>query len=289
MTMVCAKDNPFETGELSPRERAHLWVDSRFDDLECLHARFQDYQYSPHFHDTFVFGRVEQGVEHCRSRGLDFALTPGTSLTIINPGDLHDGRPGEEGYEYRMFYPSVELMRQANEECGGSGDIPWFSNCYVEDRLLSERIGRLHRLLESEGCPLEAESLMLETLTHLVLHHGDQKPVPGRIGDESSPVAKVCDFVRDGLDQEFGLEDMATIAGLNRYQLIRAFRKEMGMTPHAYVINRRVEAARGLLKNGVTLSAAALDCGFYDQAHFSRIFKRVVGVTPGAYRNACHG
>ena len=290
MTAVEDQKTHFEPGELGPREHAHFWIDPRFDGLECLHAQFRNYQYSPHFHDTYVFGHVERGIEHCRSRGRDFALTPGSGLTIINPGDLHDGRPGEGGFEYRMFYPSVGLMRQARRELGkGGADIPWFSNSYIEDKDLGSRIARLHRLLEKGGNTLEAESLMLETMVLLLARHGDDRRPLEAIGDEASPVARVCDYVRDSLDREIGLVDLAEVSGLNRYRLIRAFRKEMGMTPHAYVINRRVEKARSLLKCGARLSQAALDSGFYDQSHFSNIFKRVVGVTPGAYAKACHG
>ena len=290
MTVVADQNSPFEPGELGTREHAHFWIDPRFDGLECLHAQFQDYQYSPHFHDTYVFGHVERGIEHCRSRGHDFALTPGKALTIINPGDLHDGRPGSGGFEYRMFYPSVDLMRQASAELGnGDAEIPWFSDSYVEDKDLSDRIARLHRLLQQGGSTLEAESLMLETLVLLIRRHSDAGRPLAAIGDEASPVARVCDYVRDGLDREISLAELADVAGFNRYRLIRSFRKELGMTPHAYVINRRVEKARYLLKGGAKLSQAALDSGFYDQSHFSHIFKRVVGVTPGAYARACHG
>ena len=278
----------FEPGELGPRERTHFWIDPRYDQLECFHARFHDYHYSPHFHDTYVFGHVERGVELCRSRGKDFALTPG-SLTVINPGDLHDGRPGEEGFEYRMFYPSVSLMQGACEDMvEGATEIPWFSESYLEDAELEARIARLHKLLQDGGDRLEADSLMLETLTMLVRRHSDSMIQAQSVGDESTAVKKVQDYIQSHLEEDMGLEELANLVGMNRFRLIRAFRKELGLTPHNYLVNRRVHRAKEQLMAGESLSRTALNSGFYDQAHFAKTFKKSVGVTPGQYAKACH-
>jgi AraC-like DNA-binding protein len=95
---------------------------------------------------------------------------------------------------------------------------------------------------------------------------------------------------RAAMDQRFGddlsLEVLAEEAGLPRHLLIRAFRRETGTTPHAYLVNRRVLAAGQLMRTGVMPSDAALAVGFFDQSHLTRAFKARFGVTPGAYRAA---
>lgn len=286
--METESNHLFEPGELGPRERTHFWIDPRYNQLECFHARFHDYHYSPHFHETYVFGHVERGVEHCRSRGKDFALTPG-SLTIINPGDLHDGRPGEGGFEYRMFYPSVTLMQSACEDMSdGAAEMPWFSESYIEDQELEARIAQLHKLLQSGGDRLEADSMMLETLAMLIKRHSDSLIQQTPIGDEIAPVQKVQDYIQSHLDQDISLDELAALVGMNRYRLIRSFRKELGLTPHAYLVNRRVQSAKEKLKSGDSLSGTAVASGFYDQAHFAKTFKKMVGVTPGQYAKACN-
>ena len=74
------------------------------------------------------------------------------------------------------------------------------------------------------------------------------------------------------------------MAGLSRYHFLRAFRRETGVTPHAYLTGRRIAAAKALLAGDQPLSEVALACGFYDQSHFSRSFKGCTGLTPGQYR-----
>ena len=76
----------------------------------------------------------------------------------------------------------------------------------------------------------------------------------------------------------------ATLPGLGRYQLIRAFRTATGLTPHAYLINAKVNRGRQLLNQGQALAQVAYQLGFADQSHFQRVFKAHVGVTPGQYR-----
>ena len=100
-------------------------------------------------------------------------------------------------------------------------------------------------------------------------------------------VRKVTNYVDAHLDSPIRTEDLATMAGLNLSHFGRAFRNSFGEPPHEYVIRRRIERAQGLmLSTNAPLSAIALDCGLADQAHLSRLFRRVVGETPRAWRRA---
>ena len=83
---------------------------------------------------------------------------------------------------------------------------------------------------------------------------------------------------------ELTVEDLAAGAKLGRYQLIRSFRAATGMTPHAYLLNARVNRARDWLRAGLELAEIAYRLGFADQSHFQRVFKAHAGVTPGHYR-----
>jgi AraC-like DNA-binding protein len=76
------------------------------------------------------------------------------------------------------------------------------------------------------------------------------------------------------------------VAGLSRFELVRRFRECSGVTPHAYQTNLRVDEARRRLAAGVPPATVAADCGFADQPHLSRVFKRAVGVSPARYARA---
>jgi len=82
------------------------------------------------------------------------------------------------------------------------------------------------------------------------------------------------------------LAELAGVAGLSRFELLRRFRQQNGLTPHAFQRDRRIDRARAMLGAGEPPAAVAAACGFADQPHLSRVFKRLVGVTPGAYARA---
>jgi AraC-like DNA-binding protein len=82
------------------------------------------------------------------------------------------------------------------------------------------------------------------------------------------------------------LKELAALVGLSRFQLLRSFSRRMGITPHAFLIQRRVILAQQLLRGGQPVAQVAMETGFSDQSHLTRVFARQVGVTPGSYRSA---
>jgi len=100
-------------------------------------------------------------------------------------------------------------------------------------------------------------------------------------------IRKVASHVDAHLGRPIRNEDLAAIARLNPSHFGRAFRTSFGEPPHEYVIRRRVERAQGLmLSTGASLSEIALDCGLADQSHLTRLFRRIVGESPSAWRRA---
>ena len=82
------------------------------------------------------------------------------------------------------------------------------------------------------------------------------------------------------------LAELAAVAGLSRFELVRCFRSGTGLTPHAYQVNLRIGRARELLAAGMAPAQVAAQCGFCDQPHLTRAFRRLVGVTPARYARA---
>jgi AraC family transcriptional regulator len=100
-------------------------------------------------------------------------------------------------------------------------------------------------------------------------------------------IRKVTAHIEAHLDRPIRNEDLAAIVRLNPSHFCRAFRNSLGEPPHAYVIRRRVERAQGLmLSTDASLSDIALDCGLADQSHLTRLFRRIVGDSPRAWRRA---
>jgi AraC-like DNA-binding protein len=99
-------------------------------------------------------------------------------------------------------------------------------------------------------------------------------------------VTRAVRLLDDAPARPVTLAELAALSGVSRFQLLRGFVREVGITPHAYLVQRRVRLARRLLARGLPLAEAAIEAGFCDQSHMTRAFVRQLGVTPGRYRAA---
>ncbi|MCF3641580.1 AraC family transcriptional regulator [Rhizobium sp. TRM95111] len=269
---------------LAAAEATRFWRDPRFRGMECLGATFLTHEFAPHTHDTFSIGAIESGSQIARINGAREQSGPG-DLYLINPGEIHDGAPGIDGYRYRMIYPDLALFLDILEDVGGRAfhATPSFSRQLLHDPELAAAFNRAHRVLEEGAGALEADESMFSVLAAMFRRHGSAILVPVATR-ETTAVERARDYLVENFQSDIGLEELATVAGLSRSHLIRAFRKQFHITPHAFLTDRRVRAARTLLRAGSAPADVAAECGFADQAHFTRHFKARTGVTPGQYR-----
>jgi AraC-like DNA-binding protein len=274
-----------EQTPLQAGERAHLFTARRFDGLEFLSATFRTHAYAPHVHDTYAIGTIELGCEIWHARGRKLYAGPG-DIVFNQPLDVHDGAPSEGGYRYRMSYPTVELMREVAASLTGRDDIgtPFFAEPTVRDPEGAALFGAAHRVLEEGGDALAGEEGLLRAYGWCLARHADLT-VRG-LGRESGPIAQAREMLEQRYDEELSLAELAKRSGLPRHHLIRAFRRETGLTPHAYLVDIRVRRARERLRRGDAPGEVAAATGFCDQAHLTRAFKARLGVTPGAFRAA---
>lgn len=101
----------------------------------------------------------------------------------------------------------------------------------------------------------------------------------------SSPIKRALEFIRQNIDRDLSISQIAQVAGMSPYHFARCFKKATGSSPHRYLIHLRINQAMQLLKApDRSIADVALSCGFSDQSHFTHTFKHVVGLTPVAYR-----
>ena len=281
MDMV-TQEQAVEGEPLAQNERARFFTAADFDGLDCLEATFRTHRYARHTHETYVVGGIFAGCETWFARGAQHYGGPG-DLTLVNPEDVHDGAPHGGGYRYRMTYPSVALMRRLASEIAGRPvtETPFFPEPVVHDPDTLALFAAAFAAMTDGGDPMAAEELLLRAYGRCLVRHAAQPPdtAPG-----SARIARVTRLMRDRHADDLSLDDLATEAGVSRHHLIRAFRREMQMTPHAYLLSLRVQAARRRLQAGETPAEVAAATGFCDQAHLTHAFKARLGVAPGAYR-----
>jgi AraC-like DNA-binding protein len=241
--------------------------------------------FSRHTHDQFGVGVIESGAQKSRSGRGPVEAGPGDVITV-NPGEVHDGAPiGHAGRRWRMLY--LDAPRVVESACfvdafaGGGYE---FECPVIGDSRTAVAFDRLFAAVTSDDpvAPLAAESLLLELLVAL------RAPRAGaqRIAGVPDSLARATSLIDDDPSAAVTLADLAAVSGLDRFQVLRSFARATGMTPHAYLVQRRIDMARRLIASGRALAEAAVASGFADQSHMTRIFVRKYGISPGAYARA---
>ncbi|WIG60061.1 MAG: Transcriptional regulator, AraC family [Ktedonobacterales bacterium] len=268
-------------------ETATFWRDPALHNLELLRATYVTHVYAPHMHEGFAIGVIERGVERFSYRRA-IHDAPAGAVVLINPGEPHTGAAAlPEGWTYRMLYPAAETLRQiASAVTGRPRDVPFFAEPVITDPALALSLLRLHATLEAQPTPVERESQLLMTLGHLIVRHADSHPHLAHLRPAPEAVRRVREYLAEHYAEAVTLRELASLADLSPFHLLRVFSATAGLPPHAYLTQVRVSRAKGLLVAGMPLAQVAALTGFTDQSHFTRHFKRIVGVPPGHYARA---
>lgn len=272
-------------GEVAPGNRTRLLAAPSFGGFTALAASFTRHSYAPHAHAEYAFGVVTAGIERFRRRKTRFLAGPG-DIVIIPPETAHDAWTGPEGYAYRMLYPSASVVTAAAAAGGAATEAPWFPDSVIKDSYVAHALLAAVAAVESAD-RLTADETMARAAALLVRRHATGRPHSiVSEGRDSGAIARARARLDDDPAAAPGLEALAAEAGLPPWRLTRGFQRETGLSPSAYLRARRVGVARTLLRDGATGAETAAACGFADQAHLTRVFKAIVGVTPGAFARA---
>lgn len=237
-----------------------------------------------HTHDQFGIGVILRGAQKSMS-GRGMVEAEAGDVIAVNPGEVHDGAPlGECGRAWRMLYfDPVALAGPIHALTDGDADSIELSHPTLRDAASAACFQSLfHTMTDPLGgySEIAAQEDLLLLLAQLI--EGRKQERPG--------VPKAIEQARARIDDDpctpLSLEELAAIGGVNQFQLLRGFSKMTGLTPHAYLVQRRLQRARRMIAEGATLADAALVAGFADQSHMTRLFVRSYGISPGKYAAA---
>lgn len=249
--------------------------------VQAVVAR-SDHHFARHTHDQFGIGVIVSGAQKSASGRGPVEAGPGDVITV-NPGEVHDGAPiGDEGRVWQMLYfdPDVIAGAVADIRQGGPGDLE-FADPVLRQPPHTSMMRQLFAAMTTEqtGAALHRRELLLKLLAEVMREAEAPASVP--LG-----IRAARQRIDDDPATEITLADLANLAGLSQFRLLRAFDRAMGLTPHAYLLQRRIQLARRLIADGVELAQAASASGFSDQSHMTRIFRRSFGLSPGLYARA---
>jgi AraC-like DNA-binding protein len=257
------------------RERVRAWKPRVPGVAEVFHADFVEHVYPPHTHDTWTLFVVDHGaIRYDLDR---HHLGAGRStIGLLPPHVVHDGRPATtRGYRKRVVYLDTSALGE--DLIGPAVDMP-----SLEGGRLRRGVDALHERLGHPDRALEAETLLGFVVERLREHLTGRPQERHRLGTN-----ELAERLRDLLDAH-AFETVTLAAAAERLaaspaHLVRCFTRTFGIAPHAYVLSKRIEAARLRLLEGEPVARVAASVGFFDQAHLTRHFKRHVGTTPGRY------
>lgn len=175
-----------------------------------------------------------------------------------------------------MYSLTGDTRSLPNVAAGAAGD--WLQRVLA---LLDAAAGQLQHEQAAQGALLQATSLLRERI-------GPRAVAEGHDGREQLlawQARKVLDYIDAHLAARVRVSDLCTVVQRSEAHFSRSFKRTFGMTPHAFVVRRRVDlAARYMLQTDSRLSDIAVRCGFVDQAHLCKHFRQVTGETPAAWR-----
>jgi len=256
--------------------------------LQLMRASYRTQTFPRHSHDGFGVGVIEQGALGFSYRG-EHLIAPAGRINTVNPDEVHTGQAATtEGWTYRMFYLSAGLLQQvANDLAGRPTALPFFTAGVIEDPSLARLIRQVHvQLADEQVARLEKETLLLQMFDRLISRHTYNPQLSGKTGAEHAAVRRVIDYLDTHFDEDLSIDTLAGIACLSPYHFIRTFSGQTGLTPHAWLMQLRARKAKQLLDCGLPIADVAAQTGFSDQSHLNRSFKRLLGYTPGQYRNS---
>lgn len=268
------------------QSRASFWRDSRMPYVESRRACNSRACYRPHSHPSLSIGAVDAGTSVFTGAPQGPVVLPPRSLILVPPGRVHACNP-EQGsaWSYQMLHLDAHWLHGIRQK-----ELPRL-DCWADmpirithDPHLYARFCRLNALLFSEASPHDKKTALLAFIMACDHVPGQQIPLPPDARECNEKLHAVLEWLGQKDADMPTLDELAHLACMSRYQVIRVFRAATGLTPYAWQLNQRINQAREQLQAGQGLAEVAYHLGFSDQSHFQRLFKAHAGVTPGRYR-----
>jgi AraC-like DNA-binding protein len=222
--------------------------------------------------EHYAVTRLETGRTEWWAQGKLYSGGPG-SIQLKQPGDVHR----DVAHDGPITFQVVLLPANDFERIRDTGKVVAYPHLVPDDER-ARAFHRLHDAIAAGADRLSLEVAATEAVTAFTR-------LKSNASHHTRPVRRATEYLREHLADAIVLDDIALIAGMDKFHLCRAFRTQIGMPPHAYLTHLRVARAKQLLESGARASDVAPLVGFYDQSQLNRHFRRIMGTTPARHAN----
>jgi len=243
-----------------------------------LEASFTNKIFAPHFHDDYSIALITSGTHNFTCNKDNFNAKPG-DIRLINPGDIHVCKSKTWGYI--TFTPDSNFVEAFSESCQKELHNINFANPVIHNPKLAKLFLDLNYAIKEWQDELMAENILEELVVNLISSYSNNQIKSKDISYSRKKLIQTVEYMKANFQESLKLENLAQISGLSKYHFLRKFKEEFNMTPHAYLLQIRIQNAKNMLLQHKSLIDIALSCGFSDQSHFTRVFNKIYGMSPG--------
>jgi len=221
-----------------------------------------------HFHSTFILGIIERGERIFTYQGSKTILKQ-NDIFIVQPFEPHSGKSADKsGHSYKVISFNLDTA------C-------YFPKLIIHQPDLLNKIKKFHTLAEYEKSSSTLISIYDEIILQLkTFAFGNANFLDDEI---SSRIHLTKLFIENNCDRNISLKEMSEIACLSESHFNRFFHKCFGLSPYAYYLVCKMNKSQKVLLKHKSVIDATYQIGFFDQSHFTKLFKKHVGVTPGKF------
>lgn len=252
--------------------------------IEIVSASYKSHTFPKHMHDEYSIVIITRGVHEVNYKNKVEYLDSSTILTL-NPGQIHGGREVlENGWGHIGWFPKEDFINKLLSDMDLNNKKLTFRNFMEKSPVMANYLRTINQRLINSNDPLECEELLTQGVSQIIICFGKLIPPEKMQLSGSGKIKHTIEYLQAHYNEKITLNELANIAKMSKYHFLRSFSAQVGLPPHAYQNQLRINKSKNMIQKGKSLIEIAYECGYSDQAHFSRMFKNNYGVSPIHYR-----
>ncbi len=265
-----------------------FFKDNKMPYIESRYDKVSDACYIKHSHQTISIGANEDGSTELTCKDIICRLDEG-ALLLINPFEVHCCNPiKKQARTYHMMFLEPDWCHKIQKNIFGErikSFVP-FKRTILESKELYKEYIETNKLLFTNAFYIEKEEKLISFVMKLFFQECSINSIEINEDENNTIFKKVKAIIDKNINENITLSEIEKETNINQYKIIRVFKNKINQTPHAYLMNAKINKAKELIKKGVSISDVYFLLGFFDQSHFIRNFKKIVATTPKQYQDS---